>query len=346
MATTKIADVIVPEIFTPYAQLETMERSVLIQSGAVTVSPSLNSKLAGGGSVFTDSFWDDLDNTESNISTDDEADKYTGGSNDSVPLKTGARSEVQIRQVRNQSWAASKLTALLAGSDPMASIGARVGAYWARDLQRSFVATMNGVFADNDAAPATDEHVQSDLSNDISGATYEAGVTDIGSGAFIDTTVTMGDAMGDLTLMMVHSIVFSRLQKQNLIEFIPASDGKIMIPTYLGRAIVMDDNMPNTDGVYDTWLFGTGAVMFGQNAPDNATATDTHEDAGNGGGEEVLYNRTQRILHPTGHKWVGAIADGGPSNAEQANAASWERAYPERKQIRIARLVTREHAAA
>jgi hypothetical protein len=35
-------------------------------------------------------------------------------------------------------------------------------------------------------------------------------------------------------------------------------------------------------------------------------------------------------------------APGGPTNATLATASTWRRVYPERKQIKIARLITRE----
>ncbi len=51
-------------------------------------------------------------------------------------------------------------------------------------------------------------------------------------------------------------------------------------------------------------------------------------------------------LHMTGHSYVGTPANGGPSNAATTNnlndAASWNRVYQERKQIKFARLITRE----
>ena len=71
-----------------------------------------------------------------------------------------------------------------------------------------------------------------------------------------------------------------------------------------------------------------------------------HPSAGNGGGQSTLYNRVEWCLHPVGHKFAASPADGGPSNLATApNLAhedSWQRVYPERKQIKIARLITRE----
>ena len=45
MAVTKIADVVVPEIYTPYKQLVTEQKSALIQSGVVARDESIDALL-------------------------------------------------------------------------------------------------------------------------------------------------------------------------------------------------------------------------------------------------------------------------------------------------------------
>ena len=343
---TQISDVIVPEIFNPYIQQLTQEKSRLVSSGAVVRSASLDADLAGGGLTFNAPSFKDLDNDADNISTDDGSDDFTGGSNDSAPLKTGTAQEIAVRLSRNQSWSSADLTSALAGADPMDSIAQRVSTYWARRLQAAFIATMGGVLADNAAVPGGTEHVQNDLTNDVSGASYTAGVTDFTTEAFIDAAVTMGDSMGDLSMIAVHSIVYSRMQKNNLIDFVADSNGLVNIPTFLGRTVIVDDGVPATAGVFESWLFGSGAMLLGMGAPKVPTETARKPDSGNGGGSEILYNRMELCFHPVGHKYAGTPANGGPANAATANnlahADSWQRVYSERKQIQIARLITRE----
>jgi hypothetical protein len=343
---TAISDIVVPSIFNPYVQQLTEQKSRLVQSGAVARSPQLDQDLMGGGLTFNAPSFKDLDDDSDNVSSDEAADQYTAGSDDLTPKKLGTSTEIAVRLSRNQAWSSADLASALAGADPMMSIADRVAYYWSRRLQAAFVATLTGIFADNDAAPDASEHVQGDLTNDVSGGVYSAGVTDFTTSAFIDAAVTLGDSMGDLSLVCVHSVVYSRMQKNNLIDLIPDARGEVQIPTFLGRTVIVDDGITSSGNVYHTWLFGAGAILLGMGAPKVPTEVDRKPDAGNGGGQEVLYNRVEWAIHPVGHKYKGGATKGGPTNAATSgnlgHVDSWERVYPERKQIKIARLITRE----
>lgn len=338
---TKIADVVVPQIFSGYTQQLTQEKSRLIRSGAISVDPILSEDLSGGGLTFNEPSFKDLDNDTDNVSTDD-------NTTSSTPNKIGTATEIQVRLSRNNSWSSMDLAGDLAGVDPMGAIANRVSDYWVRRHQAAFTATVNGVFADNAAAPAGSEHVLNDMTHNISGASFVDGVTNFSAEAFIDATATMGDSMDDLAMIMVHSIVYARMLKNNLIDFISDSvnGNAVRVPTFLGRQVIVDDGVPRTSGVFDSWLFGAGAIRAGIGQPKVPTEVERKPAAGNGGGQEILYNRVEWILHPAGLKYAGTAPNGGPSNAATANnlahADSWVRVFPERKQIKIARLITRE----
>lgn len=347
--TTRISDVVVPSIFTAYAQNYTSEKTRLINSGIVSRSVLLDEKLAGGGLTFAMPSFKDLDNDADRVSTDTsvpfsdaDASLPAGVARPPNPNKIGSLQEIAVRLNRNNSWSTADLTAALAGKDPMAAIGDRVGAYWVRRLQLVFVSIVKGILANNTAS------FSGDYTMDVSGASFVDGVTNFSASAFLDTTLTMGDSMEDLRAVMVHSVVYNRMQKNNLIDFVQDSQSLIKIPTFLGREVVIDDGMPRTGNVYDTWLFGENAFQMGVGQPAVPTEIDRKAGGGNGGGQDVLYNRVQWSLHPTGHSWIGSPVDaGGPSNTGTANpdldeAGSWTRVYPERKQIKFARLRTRE----
>lgn len=332
---TRITDLIVPSVFSPYVQLLTQEKSRLVQSGAVVADPVLATVLEGGGLTFNEPSFKDLENDAENVSTDDPAVV-------SSPNKIGTLTEVQVRLNRNNSWSSMDLASTLAGADPLGAIADRVAAYWTRRMQAALIATMTGLFADNTANDAAD------LTHDISGSVFADGVTNFSAEAYLDTKVTMGDSMEMLSMVMMHSIVYNRALKNNLIDFIPDSTNSSAqgIATFLGAQVIVDDGITNAAGVFHTWLFGAGAIRWGNGSAKVPTEVYRLPHAGTGSGQDVLHSRVEWIIHPVGHAYTGTAPNGGPSNANSSNnlaaAASWNRVYPERKQIRIARLITRE----
>ena len=99
---------------------------------------------------------------------------------------------------------------------------------------------------------------------------------------------TAGDSQGDFVACFMHSIVYSKAQKNNLIDFIPDSvnANAADIPTFLGRRVVVDDSMPNAAGVFDTWIFGSSASRWGVGNPKVPAEIDRVPSQGNGGGAE------------------------------------------------------------
>jgi len=358
---TTIADVVVPAIFTPYTQQLTMEKTAIIQSGIAARDDFLDGLLAGGGLTFTVPSWQDIGDPAENISSDNPNVAST-------PNTTQTSAEVAVRLSRNSSWSTMRLATALAGADPMQSIAARVSDYWVRRLQRAFVAVAQGVFATNSLSDPTDGRshglgvnaaygAQDDLTNDLSSlnsSTFLAGVTDFSAAAFIDTCTLLGDAAEDVTAVFMHSIVYAKAQKNNLIDFIPDAEGHINIPVFLGRRVIVDDGMPNpagadsywqtSAGVYHTWLVGPASFRLGVGTPVVPTEVFRYPDRGNGAGSDILYNRVEWCIHPVGHAWVGGspVSEGGPTNSGLSAAPSFVRVFPERKQIKLARLITRE----
>ena len=352
MSEVRIADVVVPEIFAPYVQTLTEQKTALIDSGVVVRDPALDGFLAGGGTTFNAPSWRDIDD-DSNILADRVSDDNPASI--AVPNKIQTNQELATRLSRNQSWKTMDLVAALSGDDPTNAIANRVASYWRRRLQAVFIGTWAGIFSDNAAvapnddprAGITNNAAQDDLTVDISGV-FTPGVTDFSAEAFIDAITTAGDSQSDFVAVMMHSIVFSKAQKNNLIDFVPDSTNAAAadIPTFLGRRVIVDDSMPNAAGVFDTWIFGASASRWGVGNPKVPPEVDRIPAQGNGGGAEELYSRIEWSMHPVGHRFLsGSVAnpDGGPTNAEIADGVNnWARTFPERKQIKAARLVTTE----
>ena len=337
MATTRLSDLIIPSVYAAYSQTRTKELTAVVQCGALQPSSELDQFLAGGGSTINLPAFNDLDrNDAEDVASDDPAALST-------PSNIGTVSEIAVRLTRNKSWGSMDINKILTNEDPVKAMLSLTSGYWAARLQRIFLAVAAGVAANN--ALATDAyHVQNDMLVNIAGASFTNNTTNFSTSAFIDAQHTMGDAQGDLSLVCVHSIVFARMRKLQLITFVqdatnPAAVG---IPFYNGRLVIVDDNMPNTAGVFDSYLFSLGSFRLGMGMAPMPVEFDRVAGAGNGSGQDIFWLRKVLSVHPVGYKWIGTTPAGGPSNANLATAANWQRAYPERKQIGMAILRTRE----
>jgi hypothetical protein len=81
----------------------------------------------------------------------------------------------------------------------------------------------------------------------------------------------LGDEQGGLTGVAVHSLTLKAMVKADLIDYVPDSQGKLTIPTYLGKSVIVDDGMPVSGAgatrVFTTYIFGPGAIGYGERSP-------------------------------------------------------------------------------
>lgn len=334
MSQVRIADVVVPEVFSAYMAKNTVQTMALYQQGVMRADDDMRRKLAGGGRTFNVPFWKDLDDEESDTASDD-PDSY------STPDKLSSGTDVAARQIRTKSWSTMNLSAELAGDDPMARIQERINAYWGRQFDDISIASVRGVFADNSLNDAGD--MINALATDAGGA---PSATELFSAeAVMDTAQTLGDAKQVLKLIVMHSVVHTRLAKNDLIDFRPDSEGKQWHSYFMDWRVHVSDRCPAIAGsnrtTYHTYLFGANAIGWAESPVAKPVAVDTDEAAGDGMGSETIYTRRQVAIHPYGIKWTDTTVAGEfPSNAELRLAANWDRVYAERKQIPMALLTT------
>mgnify|MGYP001225555121 FL=1 len=318
--TTRIADVIQPEVFNDYVIQRTMELSALIQSGIVQNNPEFDELASGPNTLVNMPYWNDL-------TGDSETMKDDGAL---TPGKIGSNMDVARKHGRGRAWGANGLSALLSGDDPMRAIADLVAAYWVRDEQKVLLATLDGVFK----SPSMSGHVL-----DIS---EESGDDALVSGdSFIDATQLLGDAKGLLTGVMMHSAVEAYLAKRQLIEYVQEKDQSDRVPYFMNKRVIVDDGVP-----YDTstktgtmYLFGQGAIAKGNGKHPRIIETEIARDSLASSGEDFLINRRIFILHPRGIKWTeSSVADVFPENTELAMGENWERVY-EPKAIRVVKHV-------
>ena len=305
---TVLTDVIVPEVFSKYVIERSAELSAVYQSGILSPAPEIAAQLASGGEFVNMPFWQDLDGADSVL---DESDI--------VPAGHSTEEDIAVRIARAKAWERTDLSAELAGSDPFKALADRVAVYWNRRKNIALINALDGAFAA--ASMAGNVH-------DISGETGAAAV--ISGGTFVDAQQKLGDAKDRLTAVMMHSATEAKLVKDDLIEYDIASDKKTRIPYFMGKRVIIDDSLPVTTGVYTTYLFGEGAIGYGEIAPLKAVEVD--RDALTKGGTDILITRTHFVMHPRGVKW--GVTTTRPTNAQLATGTNWTRVY-ENKNIRI-----------
>lgn len=298
---TKVGDVIEPEIFTQYTIDTLAERSEIVYSGAVANDAELNRLISGGGTILTMPRWGDLTG-EARVMTD---------AADLEPSGISAKAELATVLLREKAWGSSDLAAALAGSDPMTAMASRVVDYWARQERNTILSILKGVMQNADFKAG---HVLTSTAK-------------MGNAVVLDGKQLLGDNSDILTLIYMHSAVYTELQKQNAIEYVTdkgPSDSNVRFSTYLGYRVIADDNCPydSANKVYTTFLLSQGCIARGSGTPVGFTATETGRNRL--AGKDYLINRQATVLHPRGMSWTGSgsIAGSTPSNDELA-ADNW-----------------------
>lgn len=310
MAATKISNIIVPEVFNPYVVQETVRLDAFIQAGIVANDPALDILASSGGTIINMPYWNDLDGDSEELS-------------DSAPLTVNAITAGQDQarlHMRGRAWGVNDLATALSGDDPMSVIGSKVAKYWMGERSKAVFKSLKGI----------ETTLAGSNVYDISGNTGTDAI--ISAESVLDAKQKLGDNAEKLTGIAVHSATYTKLQKANLIDYIPDSESNIELPYYMKKyRIIVDDQCPVVGGVYTTYMFGQGAFGLGN----GAAPTPTESDRDSLAGEDILINRQHFVLHPRGVKWTeSSVAGKTPTFAEMATGANWSKVY-DTKNIRI-----------
>lgn len=339
MATTRLSDLIVPEIYTGYQSLEGTEVTRFFDAGVAVRSPLLDERARGASQITNIPFWKDLDATsEPDVVNDNPSDK-------SVASKIQASSQIGYTAYLHKSWSSMDLAAAIIGEDPVTEITAKTNRYWARQFQRRLIASALGVYRDNVASNGGDM---------VHDASTSGSITDsnrIAVDSVNQAELTLGDAIGSTSAMCVHSQIFARLRKLDMISYVqPSADSGLMAatpqgnPMYQGKMVIVDDSMPilanGSNATYMTILFGQGAFGYGEGVPKVPVEVSRDATSGNGGGEDILHERKQWLIHPFGYRFdAGSMAGTSPTISELGLAANWSRVV-DRKLVPLAFLIT------
>ena len=334
MATLR-SDVIIPEVFTPYVIEQTTQRDAFLQSGVVQPLAELNA--TEGGDFVNVPYW------KANLSGDFEV---LSDSSSLTPGKIQAEKQIGVILHRGRAFEARDLASLAAGSDPMAAIGSKIGAYIANQRQKDLISCLSGVFGSinaNDSNSALFGLCIDSASGDSPTALSPKHVA--------KAKALLGDAGDKLTAVALHSKVYYDLVERKLVDYVLAADtnatatasggsiapayaaGNNTVPTYCGLRVIVSDDVATTGSgsstEYSTYFFTQGAVASGEQAGMNME-TDRDILAKS----DALSVDLHYCYHPVGTKW--AVTTTNPTRAQLETVGNWSKVY-ETKNIGIVR---------
>jgi hypothetical protein len=315
----------IPQLFLEYQQEEIKDRNALVNSGLMVTNDAIQAEFAKGGKTIDLPFFGDL-------SGDSEVLNDTTGL---TPSQLAGDVQTGVRNIRGRAWSASDLAGELAGSDPMQAIARRTGQYWVRDMQKTLINILKGMFVTG--GPLASSHA-------VGGTT-----TQLSQSAMVSGIAKLGDAGQELTGILMRAPVYYALMNLDLI--VPASNTsqldtrlsreRLELGTYLGRPVFVDDTLPYDSGVgpsgqdvHHTYFFGPGAFAYAT-APAK-TPVETDRDSLKG--IDYLMNRTHYLVHPNGISWTGNAAGNAPTNAELATGTNWSKVFTDDRNIRLTQL--------
>ena len=330
MPSTKISNVIVPEVYNPYVIGKTVALSKIITSGIATRDPDLKFPAVGtqvkGGKTIHIPFWKSL------VDAGGAADEVLEETNGLAVNNIEAGESIAAIHVRGKAWGATDLARYFSGDDPMSAIADMNAAYWANRYQHVLIASLEGITKDEAGSPGTDAALKSHVL-DISGESSTAAV--LSSEAMIDAMYLMGDHAAELGGILCNSATMAKLVKLNLIDTVRDADSPVEYKFYMGKPVIVDDGLVADTGKNSIYFFGQGAIAFNEDT-DGLELTET--DRNTLKGEDLLISRRAFVMHPRGLKWVGTAASTTPSNTELALASNWQLA-DNAKNVPITKLV-------
>lgn len=313
MALTTYAQMqVVPEKFSQYTIDRTTDLSTLVRNGIASPDATVGQLINGtpqGGRFIMLPMWNALEGEDDVFSE-----------NDVTVENITTKAAHATLLMRQKAWGATDLSHVLGGADPMAAIGNLVSDWWLQKEQAIYLSILKGIL--DKTSGALKDHV-----NDISAGSGEAAY--ISAESTLDTKQLLGDHYGSLGMVFMHSATYTYLQKKDMISrtpiFDPRVNAAVEIENYLGYRIVVDDGMPVSESVYDTYFLGANAFIRQDGTPAGFVGTETDRDKLSA--KDYLINRRCMVIHPRGLSWnVDAVYPEGiyyPNNTMLATPGNW-----------------------
>lgn len=317
---TSLDDIVHSDAFGNYVNKDSIEKNPLFLAGLIVSDQDFAAAIAKNGgtthkTVVVPNFGD-IDG--------DASDLVDGTPIESDKLGTDKEELPAIGKAKSIAFYDS--TVDLTVADPARRIADRIAPYWARQNKRFLLSALKGAFGVSDMAANVLDVTGEDnpvLSNDYIQAAFQL----------------LGDNQDILTTVYCHSAVALRLKNIGTSEYVQnLKDGKMTITAYQEKAILKDDTLAPTNGVYPVYILGPGALVL--NALPCEKKYETEREAKFS--RTSVISRKRYVLGPRGFKYTvpgtRAVNANGATNAELESADNWSLAW-EPKRIPLVKLL-------
>lgn len=315
----------------------------LFNSGAVVNDAYIAQMIAKGSDLYTIPAYKPLSGTPEN---------YDGATN-LTASESAADSMTGVVYGRGHGFVARDFIGdFNSGADPMKQIANRIGKWRSVQNQVTLLSILNGIFGITGV-----DGYDLEWLNHTSSVAVASGNSVAENNLISETTIgealqkAVGDFSNQFSLAIMHSKVANRLAKLEVLNYWKYTDAngierRMNIGDINGLTVIVDDGVPVTTNPvvssakdYTTYLFGAGAVRTAD-APVEVPS-EVHRDPATNGGQETLYVRWRKTIHPNGFSF--AVPTEGytksPTNTQLATTAQWSiKENP--KNIAIARVIT------
>jgi hypothetical protein len=328
MATTKISDIIVPEVMSSMASAE-ISNFLDFEKTGLCSSDYNNVDIREGGHFANVRFYNQLDGTD--------ADEVLEDDKSLTPAKISTGKDIAVVLHRGKAWGSRDLAAILSGDDPQKEIAKQVAKYWAKRIRTAAINVLNGVFGTSGPlhSGAANPHLKTVAAQNTAQVLFTHTYA-------LQAMNLIGDAMNDFDVVIMHSKVYTDVVNAQLVTFATQFDPKSYDPRdpgkYLGKQIIISDDVPvltTHAGYYEyTTYFAKKGCMYLGRQRDLMTETDRDILAF----EDVISTNIHFTMHVKLCKWNQTITN--PTNAQLATPTYYTSVANDHKFIGLVALVT------
>ena len=325
-----------PDVFTDYIQEADPVHTSIINSGVLRVSPEISAVLTDKNNVFTVPNYSPLSG---------EAKNYDGAT-DNTPVEVSSEKQTGMAFRRMAAWKDQDFTRELTGADPLGDVARKVAYYQQKNNQKDLLSIIDGVLS----VDAMSSHVKDITASKGSSSTATPTAENrLSADTFLDAAQeALGDNFDDLTMVAMHSRVYTNLLKLQLVNNIATTPDAysrgVQFGLLLNKYLVMVDDSLTTgtkDGAatYTTYLLGEGSIATARNVRIDRP-NYVNYDPESKGGVNKLYTKWGMAMHPLGMSLdVSKIAKNSPTRVELGTKANWTKVW-DAKNIKLAKIIS------